>query len=184
MVLIPRRAIGVPLLVGAMALLPVRGSAQSAAAGVTPPAVGDDAVFAANEPARNYKTGKVIHARRITGAPPQIDGQLNDEVWNGADAATGFVQRDPDNGKAMTEETRIQIAYDSRNLYIAVTCMDSGPVSSGLGRRDETPPTDIVNIGLDPRHDHLTGYIFQTNPSSWQGDMSVFDDDNADRDYN
>jgi len=166
------------------AALPAMAVAQSPAAGVKASAVGDDAVFAADEPARNDKTGKVIHARRIMDEPPQIDGRLNDEIWNGADAATGFVQRDPDNGKAMTEETRIQIAYDSRNLYIAVTCLDSGRVSSGMGRRDETPPTDIVNIGLDPRHDHLTGYIFQTNPSSWQGDMSVFDDDNTDRDYN
>jgi hypothetical protein len=141
-------------------------------------------VFAPNEPARDYKIGKVIRARRIVSSPPQVDGRLNDEVWTAAEAATGFVQRDPDNGKAMTEDTRIQVAYDSRYLYIAVTCLDSGTVSRGLGRRDEEPPTDIINIGLDPRHDHLTGYIFQTNPSSWQGDRSLFDDTNGDRDFN
>lgn len=144
----------------------------------------DSAVFGPNEPARDYKSGKVIHARKITGTPPQIDGRLSDDVWKSVDSVTGFLQRDPDNGKPMTEETRIQVAYDDRYLYIAVTALDSGAVSAGMGRRDEGPPTDIVNIGLDPRHDHLTGYIFQTNPSSWQGDMSVFDDDNSDRDYN
>jgi len=144
----------------------------------------EPAVFGPNEPAREYKAGKVVHARRITGTPPTIDGRLDDETWTGAEAATGFVQRDPDNGKPMTEDTRVQVAYDSRYLYIAVTCMDSNPVTTGFGRRDEEPPTDMVNIGLDPRHDHLTGYLFQTNPSSWQGDMSLFDDDNSDRDYN
>ena len=149
-----------------------------------PVATADAAVFTANEPARDYKAGKIIHAHLITGTPPTIDGRLDDEIWTGAEAATGFLQRDPDNGKPMTEETRIQVAYDSRHLYIAVTCLDSNPVTAGFGRRDEEPPTDMVNIGLDPRHDHLTGYIFQTNPSSWQGDMSLFDDDNADRDYN
>jgi hypothetical protein len=146
----------------------------------------DAAIFTAGEPARDFKAGKVIHARRIVNSPPIVDGRVNDEVWVAADAATGFVQRDPDNGKEMSEETRIQVAYDDRYVYIAVTCFDSEPtaVSRGLGRRDETPPTDIVNIGFDPRHDHLTGYIFQTNPSSWQGDMSIFDDDRSDRDYN
>jgi hypothetical protein len=161
-------------------------AAQSplAAAGTPAESAADAAVFGPNEPARNYKSGKIVHARRIVGTAPQIDGRLTDEVWKAADAATGFVQRDPDNGTPMTEETRIQVAYDNRYLYIAVTCMDSTPVTSGFGRRDEEPPTDMVNIGLDPRHDHLTGYLFQTNPSSWQGDMSLYDDDRSDRDFN
>jgi hypothetical protein len=161
-------------------------AAQSAPAEAVavPPATADSAIFAPNEPARDYKAGKVIHARKIPGAPPQVDGRLDDEIWNAAEGVNGFLQRDPDNGKPMTEETRVQVAYDNRYLYIAVTAMDSGAVSAGMGRRDEGPPTDIVNIGLDPRHDHLTGYIFQTNPSSWQGDMSVYDDDRTDRDFN
>jgi hypothetical protein len=160
--------------------------AQSSAttAGAAPPVTPESAIFAPNEPARDYKSGKVIHASKIPGTPPQVDGRLDDEVWKSAEAVSGFLQRDPDNGKPMTEETRIQVAYDNRYLYIAVTAMDSGAVSAGMGRRDEGPPTDIVNIGLDPRHDHLTGYIFQTNPSSWQGDMSVYDDDRTDRDFN
>src|SRR4051794_25528713 len=118
--------------------------------------------------------------------PPTIGGLPDEEGGVGAEAASGLGRRDPDNGKAMTDDTRVQVAYDSRYLYIAVTCIDTSPagVTAGFGRRDEEPPTDMVNIGLDPRHDHLTGYLFQTNPSSWQGDMSLFDDDNADRDYN
>jgi hypothetical protein len=149
-------------------------------------ATAESGVYGPNEPARVDKLGKVVHARRIMGTPPTIDGRLGDDVWVGAETATNFVQRDPDNGKPMTEDTRVQVAYDSRYLYIAITCIDTSPagVTAGFGRRDEEPPTDMVNIGLDPRHDHLTGYLFQTNPSSWQGDMSLFDDDNADRDYN
>ena len=86
----------------------------------------------------------------------------------------------------MTRQTRIQVAYDDRFLYVAVVCLDdSGSlVSAGLGRRDEQPPTDMIMIALDPRHDHQTGYAFQTNPSGWQGDLSTTDDDRNDRDYN
>jgi hypothetical protein len=176
-----------------MAFAPVPAASQTAAVtapATVPPAApvtgAVDAVFGPNEPARDYKSGKIVHAHRITGTAPIIDGRLDDEIWSGAEAASGFVQRDPDNGKPMTEETRVQVVYDSRYLYIAVTCMDGSAsgVTAGFGRRDEEPPTDMVNIGLDPRHDHLTGYLFQTNPSSWQGDMSLFDDDQAERDYN
>src|SRR5215217_446241 len=105
----------------------------SAVAGEPPNATGDAAVFGPNEPARDYKVGKIIRARKITGTPPQIDGRLNEDVWKSVDAVTGFIQRDPDNGKAMTEETRVQVAYDDRYLYIAVTALDSGAVSAGMG---------------------------------------------------
>src|SRR5215204_1542570 len=65
----------------------------------------DTSFMAANEPARDYKAGKIVHARRIAGAPPQIDGRLTDEVWGGAQTASGLIQRDPDNGNPMTEDT-------------------------------------------------------------------------------
>ena len=75
---------------------------------------------------------------------------------------------------------------DDRYLYVAVACLDdSGDVvATGLGRRDELPPTDMITLAFDPRHDHQTGYAFQTNPSGWQGDFSTTDDDRNDRDYN
>ena len=113
-------------------------------------------------------------------------GRLDDEPWIVAPAAVDLTQRDPDNGQAMTRATRIQFAYDDRYLYVAVTCVDdSGDVvATGLGRRDELPPTDMITLAFDPRHDHQTGYAFQTNPSGWQGDFSTTDDDRNDRDYN
>lgn len=146
----------------------------------------DSFVYAANEPARALKNGKVLHAIRIAAALPEIDGSLNDEIWASAASAGNYVQRDPDNGAPMTEVTRIQVVYDDRYLYIAIVCDDSAPeaIAAGLGRRDEFPSSDYVSIGFDPRHDHLTAYVFQTNPSAVQADLSVSDDDRVDRDYN
>ena len=145
----------------------------------------DSFTFAANEPQRALKEGKVVRAVRLR-TPPTIDGRLTDEVWTAAEAATGLVQRDPDNGKPMTEATRVQVAYDDRFVYVAVTALDREPsaISAGMARRDEMPQTDLVAVSFDPRHDHRTGYMFMTSPSAWQGDMSWFDDTNQDRDYN
>ena len=55
-------------------------------------------------------------------------------------AGGGLTQRDPDNGAAMTERTRVQIAYDDRYLYIAIFCEDSNAelIASGLSRRDSS----------------------------------------------
>jgi len=139
-----------------------------------------------NEPAKALKEGKVVRAFRIVGTPPTIDGRLNDEAWMAADTLTDLVQRDPDNGKAMTEATRYQVAYDDRFVYVAVAADDSAPASiaAGLGRRDELPSSDNITIGFDPRHDHLTAFVFRTNPSSVQFDFALTDDDRMDRDYN
>ena len=165
-------------------------AAAPAAAQVTPqaalPAGAEAAINAQTEPKRDLKEGKVIRAARIAAAPPSIDGDLNDEVWANAEPATGFVQRDPDNGKPMTEPTRVQVAYDDKYLYVAIACDDSEPggIRAGLSRRDDLGPTDEIHIAFDPRHDHQTGYMFRTNPSGVQGDASLFNDENSDIDYN
>lgn len=154
--------------------------------GALPAAAQDSSVYASTEPARALKDGKVLRAFRIAGTPPVIDGSLDDEAWRLAASAGNYIQRDPDNGATMTEATRIQVAYDDRYLYVAVTCEDSTPgeVAAGLSRRDEFGATDYVSVGFDPRHDHLTAYVFRTNPSAVQADFFVSDDDRVDNDYN
>ena len=161
-------------------------TAQDAAPGASPASRADAIINSLAEPKPELKAGKVVRALRIHGAPPAVDGVLNDEIWNGAERLAGFVQRDPDNGEPMTEETHIQIAYDARYLYVAVTCIDREPslIAAGFSRRDEMGPTDHVTVGFDARHDHQTAYAFQTNPSAVQVDMSYFNDENQDRDYN
>ena len=143
-------------------------------------------VISPTEPARQLKDGKVLHARRIAAESPVIDGSLSDEAWMLAESASDFLQRDPDNGDPRTETTRIQVAYDDRVLDVAMICEDgdAGRIATGLGRRDEFPSSDYAGVFLDPRHDHLTGYILETNASGVQRDYSIADDDRFDLDYN
>lgn len=137
------------------------------------------------EPDVPEKAGKDIRALRIFHTPPRIDGRLDDEVWRTADSIRDFVQIEPDNMAPATERTRVQIAYDDRFIYVAVRCFarDASTISAGLGRRDSFPRSDRIMIDFDPRHDHQTSYVFQTNPSGVQGDLMRFDDTSISRDY-
>ena len=137
------------------------------------------------EPAVPEKAGKVLRAFRITGSSPQIDGRLDDEVWAAADAIDDLVQNEPDNMAPPTERTVVQVAYDDRYLYVAVYCYmrDPSQITTGLGRRDTMPPSDLIWLSFDPRHDHLTAYVFATNPSGVQRDVTWFDDTRANNDY-
>jgi hypothetical protein len=146
---------------------------------------GIEQVYTPDEPGQALKTGKVVRAVRLA-TPPEIDGRLDDGIWELAPATDGFSQRDPDNGDAATEITRLQVAYDDRYLYVAVACLDSSAaqIAAGLGRRDQFPSTDYVGIGFDTRHDHLNAYQFETNPSGVQRDFRLHNDDQFDFDYN
>jgi hypothetical protein len=140
---------------------------------------------ASPEPAVPEKLGKELHAFRIRGAAPRIDGRLDEEVWNTAQAVEDLVQEEPDNMVPPTERTVVQIAYDDRYLYIAAHCYasDGSKIRTGLGRRDNLPQSDVIAFSLDPRHDHLTGYTFRVNASGVQGDQTSFDDTNSSSDY-
>src|SRR5262245_44418436 len=128
---------------------------------------------------------KQLHAFKIVGEPPKIDGRFDEEAWQLAEQIDDFIQQEPDNLAKPGERTVVQVAYDDRYLYVAAHCYvrDGKAVSAGLGRRGTIPSSDKIGIGLDPRHDHLTGYYFVANPSGVQSDMSYFNDTREDADY-
>jgi hypothetical protein len=135
--------------------------------------------------AQEAAADKQLRAFRISGEPPRLDGRIDDETWLAAQTIEDFTQQEPDNMAAPRERTVVQVAYDDRYLYVAVRCYtrDATTVSAGLGRRGSIPASDRITIALDPRHDHLTGYAFVTNPSGVQHDYSLFNDTREDGDF-
>lgn len=139
----------------------------------------------AAEPAVPEKAGKELVAYYVGDTPPRVDGDLSDEIWQRAQAIDDMVQNDPDNMRPPTERTSVRVAYDDRSVYVAVMNYMKNPaqVTTALGRRDTFPRSDSIKITFDPRHDHLTGYTFDSNPSGVQGDMMWYDDTRSSTDY-
>ena len=137
-----------------------------------------DAGATRGEPVVPEKAGKEIQALYVGDTPPRIDGRLDDEIWQKAQAIDDMVQNDPDNMQPPTERTVVKIAYDDRSVYVAVInyMRDPSKITTALGRRDTFPRSDSIKITFDPRHDHLTAYTFDSNPHGVQGDMTWFDD--------
>ena len=138
-----------------------------------------------SEPDVPEKAGKELRAFRLTGAAPSIDGLLDDEAWGLAPSIEDLVQDDPDNMQPPSERTVIRIAYDDRYLYVSAHCdaRVASDIRTGLGRRDNFPPSDTIELGFDPRHDHLTAYVFRVNASGVQSDITFFDDTSSNSDY-
>ena len=84
---------------------------------------------------------------------------------------TGFRQRNPHDGEAVTEPTEAYLGYDQKSLYVVFVCYDKpGDVRARMSRREDIFDDDQVEIMLDTFHDRRRAYAFQTTPLGVQWD--------------
>ncbi len=127
----------------------------------------------------------VIEAYRIKGEPPEIDGVLNDAIWQQAEPRSGFIQLEPARGALATDDTEFRIAYDAYNLYVAFRCYDAEPdkIVNRMTRRGDVYASDVISFFIDPHHDHRTGYKFATTPGGVQSDNYRYEDTQRDSNW-
>ena len=116
-----------------------------------------------------------LRAQRLE-QPPELDGLVNEPLWQELDVATDFVQQNPEEGQLSAEKTEVRIGFDDRNLYIAIICFDSQPENIVVtqNRRDANlRDTDSVQILLDTFHDGQNAFIFGTSPTGIEFDGQV-----------
>jgi hypothetical protein len=107
----------------------------------------------------------------------EIDGLLNDTVWNDAIHISNFTQRELNMGEPVTERTEVAVLYSGQFLYFGVWCYDSDPekITAKELRRDFNYGIDdnfiiIIDTYLDKRN----GFMFVTNPNAARADLQVF----------
>lgn len=84
---------------------------------------------------------------------------------------TGFTQRNPHDGEAVSEPTEAYLGYDQKNLYVVFVCFDDArKVRARLSRREDVYDDDQVEVILDTFHDRRRAYAFQTTPLGVQWD--------------
>lgn len=84
---------------------------------------------------------------------------------------TGFVQRNPHDGEAVSEATDAYMGYDQKNLYVVFVCFDDPrKVRARLARREDVYGDDQVAVLFDTFHDRRRAYEFQTTPLGVQWD--------------
>jgi hypothetical protein len=106
-----------------------------------------------------------IQAKRIENNP-DIDGVLDEAVWQSAPVIDDFTQQEPNEGLPATERTEVRLLYGARSLFIGVHAYDSGPLVATEMRRDSDRILEEDNFELiiDTFNDSRSGYMFVTNP--------------------
>ncbi|MBZ0199252.1 MAG: carbohydrate binding family 9 domain-containing protein, partial [Ignavibacteriaceae bacterium] len=115
-----------------------------------------------------------------------IDGILDEECWRNSQVVSGFIQRDPDEGKEATQQTEVRVLYDEGAIYISATLYDTAPDSivARLARRDDYVESDLFAVYLDPYNDKRSGYYFALNAAGSYSDGILFNDDWDDDSWN
>jgi len=122
---------------------------------------------------RTYET------RRVDGAPPVLDGRLDDPAWDSVPWAGEFLEHDPARGEAAAQPTAFKILYDDDALYVAFRAYDSDPSQiSRLTTRRDWFPGDWVEINIDSVFDQRTAYSFTASVSGVRGDEFISQDGN------
>jgi hypothetical protein len=122
---------------------------------------------------------KTYTTQKITSEPPRIDGLIDDEAWNTVEWSGDFVQVEPYENKAPSQQTKFKILYDDNNLYIAIKALDSAPDSivQRMSRRDGFEG-DWLEVNIDSYHDLLTGFSFNVSAAGVKGDEAITNDGN------
>ena len=103
--------------------------------------------------------------------PPEIDGILDDQVWQEAQSVTGFKSFTPDYGQDLAHKTIAYWSHDDENLYFAFKCFDDpNKIKTSVAARDKIRDDDWVAINLDSFNDRQTLYGFYINPNGIQMD--------------
>ena len=112
-----------------------------------------------------------------------IDGRLDEDVWQSAPVATGFVQREPFEGQPAEQPTEVRVLLDEDAIYIGARMFeaDTSRIRRPLVRRGQGGPfQDWFSVSLDTNRDGRTAYRFQVNAAGVQVDSYHYDDDQQD----
>jgi hypothetical protein len=100
--------------------------------------------------------------------PITLDGILDEDIWTQAEGWNGnFMQYFPSDTSASRVKTRMKIAFDDQNLYIAAVMENLGPrkyVSTSLRRDFRGEQNDAIVFVMDTFNDKTNAFSFGINP--------------------
>jgi len=117
-----------------------------------------------------------------TASTPTMDGQLAEDVWKNAPAASGFISmgtRDVPEVKPdwpVEDRTMVRALYDDERLYFGVECAaPEKPKFRVLqaGRDVNFLSAEAVEVFISPRPEAGVGYQLAVNPEGGQLDAQV-----------
>ena len=118
-----------------------------------------------------------------------VDGRLDEPVYDLVAPVSDFIQQLPDEGAPATERTDAWVMFDDENFYVAGRCWDSAPPSEWVAtemRRDafNMLNNDLFGFLIDTFYDRRNALLFYANPLGGFVDQALTNEGNPNRDWN
>ncbi len=106
-----------------------------------------------------------------------VDGILNESIWQQVQNATDFFYIKPIDNKQVEQgdQTEVMMTYDDRNIYVAAICHGKSPYLVTSLKRDGNGfwDGDTFMVSFDPGNERTNGYGFATNSAGVQYDNEL-----------
>lgn len=114
----------------------------------------------------------------------EIDGKINESVWQTAPIAGDFITFEPDNGKPIPEnkKTEVRVLYDNDAIYIAAIMNDENPekILREITQRDDFGTSDVFGVFINGFNDGQQDFQFFVNAADGQADCITTDTNGED----
>ena len=137
---------------------------------------------------RDDRGRATVRAIRLD-APLQLDGRLDEAVYQDYRPFGDFVQVVPVAGNPSSERTDVWVTFDDENIYVTCRCWDSAPPEDWVineCRRDTAGLRNNEHFGVmfDTFYDRRNGMIFYANALGARADYAVVDEGSPNSDWN
>jgi hypothetical protein len=106
----------------------------------------------------------------------QIDGQLNESIWEKAPDAGVYIQPEPNRTDPQKIKTSVKILFDDDYLYIGFLCYDTEPeniVAGAVENDGDLRDTDSIYILIDILQESKAFLYFATNVAGIRSDGMI-----------
>ena len=141
-------------------------------------------------PAVINRVGGQVTMRAIRVREPlNVDGRLDEAVYDEVPPVSDFIQQLPDEGAPATERTDAWVLFDDENFYVSGRCWDSAPPEEWIAnemRRDSFNllNNDLFGFLIDTFYDRRNALLFYANPIGGFVDQAITNEGNPNRDWN
>ncbi|SHL30420.1 DUF5916 domain-containing protein [Flavobacterium xanthum] len=130
-----------------------------------------------------YSQKKVLQTKFIS-EKIEIDGKLEEPIWQSAAIASDFIMFEPDNGKPIPEnkKTEIRVLYDNDAIYIGAILNDENPekILKEITQRDNFGTSDLFGVFINGFNDGQQDFQFFVNAADGQADCITTDTNGED----
>ena len=114
----------------------------------------------------------------------EVDGNLDETIWQSAAVASDFIMFEPDNGKTIPEnkKTEIRVLYDNDAIYIGAMMLDDNPekILREITQRDNFGTSDVFGVFINGFNDGQQDFQFFVNAADGQADCITTDTNGED----